>query len=397
MMRLPHLRLLALLVIAAGPAEALRISGQVTLSDEPADLSGSVVRILAGNLSAVTDAAGRYLIDGVAAGTYQVEAGHLGYRTDLRTNVALSADAVLDFQLLRVHSVTVTVELTGTTVGLAGTQLTLSGPEGNRFGATDALGSFRFDDLIAGDYTVYATRTCFVPGSAQVTVSADTSTRIELAARRFTVRGSVLLEGVTGDQSGTSVALTLSGVQIAGATTDPLGAYSFEQICPGGYALEASRPGYRTQTTAVTVIGATDGPTLKLSPVGPFTLSGVVRVTGGDPSGVAVRVEELDLAAALSGADGTFRLEGIPYGVYTVQAQKQGYSPARVPRVAIHADTLLELVLHPSLPIRRESPGCGCGEIPGSTAPVLIPLLLVLGLFRGLRRRRTAPAPRDAR
>jgi hypothetical protein len=387
MIRSAHLGLVVLLVSVASPAQALRISGQVTLSDEPADLSGSVVRILPVNLYATTNGEGRYLIDGVPAGTYQVEVEHPGYRTLLRPDVALGADTILDFHLLRVYSLTVMVELSGASVGREDTQLTLSGPEGNRFGATDAQGVYRFDDLIAGDYTVYATRTCFVPGVAQVTLNAETIIRIELVARLFTVRGSVLLEGVTGDQSGTSVSLRLSGVQIASTETDPLGAYSFAQVCAGRYELEASRLGYRPQTVPVAVVGETDVPTLALSPVGPFTLSGVVRVIEGDPLGAEISIEELDLAPALSGVDGAYRLVGIPYGVYTVQARKEGYTPTRVPRVVIHADTSLDLVLYPPLPIRRESPGCGCSQSPGGMAALLIPILLLLGRLCGFRRR----------
>lgn len=368
------------------------IFGRVLLSDAPADLSGSTVRATPGDATATTDSTGAYVLT-VPAGTYEVEASRPGYRPASVPGVVVGADVELDFRLQRVFVLTVRVELRGATVGFAGTQLTLSGPEGNRFATTDALGAARFEDLVPGAYEVFASRECFRPGSLAITLAQDRTETLALDAVRFAVRGTVTLQGETGDMSGTEVRLEKSGTTVASTETDPVGRFAFEGVCAGAYEMIASRTGFVPASLLFALSAPLDLGRIELERLGPFTLSGTVRVIGGDAAGVEVGLLELEGASSVTGRDGAYRIEGIPFGTYTVLATKAGFAPARVPGLRIRSDAKLDLQLFPMLPPRSESAGCTQGPGAGTLAAAALGMAL-LALRRRRRPTRSGPPTR---
>jgi hypothetical protein len=336
---------------------------------------------------ATTDAGGQYAIDGIPAGTFRFEASRAGYRTAVLPAVEVPAQTTVDFDLVRVFALTGRVVLADGREGSGGTQVTLRGPEGDKVATADAAGGFRFDDLVAGDYELAATRPCYQMGAAQARVPENAEVTLTLAADRHPVSGTVRLDAAGANLGGTEVTLDEDGERVGNGVTDVLGRYAFEAICPGMYAVAASRRGYRPAMAPVSVSGPTVVPDLVLSRLGPFTVRGTVRIEGeGDPSGVEVALEGAELPPVVVGADGAFRFDGVLYGIYMLVARLQGFDPARAPSLEIAADATVDLVLARARPPVGQAAGC-CDQGGGRTSWVGLGAVLA-ALFALSRRRR---------
>ena len=212
---------------------------------------------------------------------------------------------------------------------------------------------------------------------------------LNLTSSNFVVKGVVTLANVTGgDQSGTTLTLAQSGSASRSVTTGPLGAYTFNDLCGGSYDLAASRIGYLPATTTVVATAAvTTVPPLSLQPA-TFSVAGTVTVTGGgDASGVVVTLDGTTLTAT-TGADGTFRLDAVPGGVYTLRAAKSGLLAVAVPRLEVGAPVSgLALFMGPPPAVVKQKAGCAQAGVSGDLAGIGLALLLVAAACV-LRRRR---------
>lgn len=127
-------------------------------------------------------------------------------------------------------------------------------------------------------------------------------------------------------------------------TTDASGAWSVGRLMPGWYIIQAGKEEYLTQyydhsesllqAKAVTLArqDTLRGLTFHLSPGA--ALSGTVYLTDGTTPLAGARVTVLRLrdlrdqgafATAVSGADGRYRISGLPTGAYLVKAGQEGY------------------------------------------------------------------------
>lgn len=90
------------------------VSGRVIERNTRAPMLGVYIRVLGTRWGAVTDAAGKYKIMNVPAGTYTLEASHLGYHKQQRESFIVHADSTArgDFELLEsevsLHEVVIT-------------------------------------------------------------------------------------------------------------------------------------------------------------------------------------------------------------------------------------------------------------------------------------------------
>lgn len=106
---------LAFALAAPLAAQTGTVTGQITDATSGAPLNGAQVSVDGTTRGALTNAAGRYLIPGVPAGTYTVRVTYLGYRTvEQSVTVTSGASAVQDFGL-EISAVTLDeVVVTGT-------------------------------------------------------------------------------------------------------------------------------------------------------------------------------------------------------------------------------------------------------------------------------------------
>ena len=102
--------LLAIPVIAQ--AQTGNVSGTVTESSRKLTLAGASVRVEGQGIQTVTDESGRYLLQGVRAGTVKISASYLGMETATR-EIAVEANATITWDPVltlaaQTYSVTVT-------------------------------------------------------------------------------------------------------------------------------------------------------------------------------------------------------------------------------------------------------------------------------------------------
>ncbi len=229
----------------------LNINGRVTASGG-AGLSGVTVTLSGARAAtATTDASGNYSFNVPADADYTVTPSKASYDfTPASLSFkALDANKTADFAgAFKRHTVRGRVA-DSNNYGIGGVTVTLSGSRGAT-ATTDANGEFSFPNLDAtGTYTVTPTlpMLAFAPASqtfANLGADAYASFAGNLAryriAGRVTEKGAAL-DGVTVTVAGTHPAL---GVVGAVATTGDDGAYSFELLAGGDYAVTPSKKNY---------------------------------------------------------------------------------------------------------------------------------------------------------
>lgn len=124
---------------------------------------------------------------------------------------------------------------------LAGVTVALEPDEGEK--TTDADGSYLFENVLEGDYTVtmsgHPADTDFEETATTTVAAGSEAAKVDFSGdyiRTAGVSGSVMVEGVP--LGGISVALT--GVEAQTATTDALGGFTFSNMRMGDYAIEIS-------------------------------------------------------------------------------------------------------------------------------------------------------------
>ncbi|MGD9986637.1 MFS transporter [Pseudonocardia sp.] len=152
-------------------------------------VSGVAVTLIdvQGNVSAATvsDELGRYLLAGVPDGQYTLTAAGTGYQP-IATSVVLPGgnEIVQDVELPRRARLLGTVVAGSTGRGVPEALTTLIDPSGNVVGSTvtDADGTFAFDDLAEGTYTITASGYAPTASVVQVTAGGASTTEIAFAA-----------------------------------------------------------------------------------------------------------------------------------------------------------------------------------------------------------------------
>ncbi|MFN3649235.1 MAG: S8 family serine peptidase [Armatimonadota bacterium] len=288
------------------------VSGTVTAGG--VGLGG--VTVSAGGSSATTAADGSYSIAGLVGGTYTVVPAKTGYKfSPANRSVTLSANtAGIDFSASPVFSIS--GKVTEGTSGLSGVTITA----GDRTATTNVTGSYTLRDLPAGDYTVTASLSgkTFLPASRSVTLGPDAANvSFSVAPPDMFVISGRILENGAGLQGVTVRAGSASGVSAADGT------FSITGVSAGTFTVtpELAEYDFSPASRSVTVGPSQDGLEFTAA-VRTYTISGTVRDGKNGLSGATVTA---GTHTATTGADGTYRLEGVRAGSYTVKAEKDGY------------------------------------------------------------------------
>ncbi|MEU6076232.1 carboxypeptidase regulatory-like domain-containing protein [Micromonospora sp. NPDC047074] len=149
-----------------------------------------------------------------------------------------------------------------------------------------------------------------------------------------TVRGTVV-SGATGAPTATTLTVVETGATVPVSAGD--GSYALP-LQPGTWTLRLSAFGHQTVERTVTV-AAGDAPTVDITlPVAASgTIEGTVRAVGGAPiAGATVTVQGTPLSGT-TGADGTYRIAGVPAGSHSLLIRADGYGNGQRP-VTVTAD-----------------------------------------------------------
>ena len=146
------------------------------------------------------------------------------------------------------NSITCWVTL-GMSMDLAGSMVEII--ELARSEITNEMGQCTFDSLESGTYTFKASREAYIPQDTLVDIDSSIILFFNLEPYETTgieISGVVILEGVTGDLSGSIVTATMIGSDPVYDTTDVSGNYSIEIPMFGMYSIVAAHDGFFTDS-----------------------------------------------------------------------------------------------------------------------------------------------------
>ncbi len=351
-------------------------------------ISGVTIQLLNGSgtpiATAVTGADGSFSFINLAAGTYIIkESQPVGYGSSENSSnevtvtlTAGGAQSVRFGETLSSLSGNVFVDNSNDGVrqspaerGIAGATITLSGPSGTRTTTTAADGTYKFDDLLAGSYTITQTQPAtyvdgkesigsaggdFPSNSNDVVAGITLPIATDATAYDFGERGQGL-GGIVYDDLNRSGSFDPSDTPIAGveiqlqdangtviatATTGADGRYTFPdveagtyvlvQIQPAGYGDAAENTSNRLPFTVVAGTAITDinfgertgsiaglvyndsnsnGARDANEPVIPGV---TINLAGTDSRGNAI------IQSVVTDSTGAYRFNGLPGGTYTI-------------------------------------------------------------------------------
>ncbi|MCB9897603.1 MAG: carboxypeptidase regulatory-like domain-containing protein [Planctomycetes bacterium] len=357
-----------------------KLTGRVT-DMAKAPLEGAVVRVdemgrtdAAGDplpvASAVTDAEGRYEVEGLATRQYGLAVTHEGYsEVDLVLSFVLGRSDVWvqDVEMETADSVLGGVVLSSDDMPVAGLELRVlrRRPTGaSYFTATTVTGddgTFLFPSVSAGRYELELRSPLYYLATPEKLEAGFTDHRVRVHPA-LTVLGRMITETatplprrfeVTARPDGRTGAALLDAAtrvrQIENA--DPPGTFRFDGLRPGTYQFTVAAPGFAVTTSQDVELGTAVPEVEVVIPLlaGGFVVGRVdpppessarveLREASWDPS---LPLEHAFPTAPLPGLvakvanDGTFRIAHVPEGAYVLSLRAEGLPALHVRDVAV--------------------------------------------------------------
>ena len=250
--------------VSAAPLElgALEVSGTVTAGGVP--VSGASVEVLplaAGaqeqSLTAVTDANGDFVVQGLTPDQYSVAVESAGFAA-WQQSLTVAGNLTQSVVLLAGGVVQGTITDASTGLPVAGANVSLLDPATHSVAAsaaTNASGQYQAANVLPGTYDVLIEEPSHQMTELTGVVVSGSSCTVNgtLAAK------STLLQGTVTDSTGhPMVEATVTVVNSRGetmfvATTAIDGTWSTDELPPGNYTATASAIGYQTASVAVSL------------------------------------------------------------------------------------------------------------------------------------------------
>jgi len=266
-----------------------RLSGRVTRGEAP--LSGLFVSAVpdppsagAGRSSDQTDEDGRYAIEGLTDGNYQVSV--YGQGVSYRRLLAVSGETAGDIALPRM-TISGVVTDSGSNEPIQGASVQAeAGRETSAFtmrrAVTDSRGSYSLDDVDSGNYQVTARKEGYQLKTQPVAVGSS-SVELNLSLARGSGLAIRAADGLTGVPLVSLYALAYSEtgavVFSGGVSLDSEGKGEISSLAPGRYALYVFSQGYAARSFPILQVPA---PTLAvgMTPGGRVEVRTDVPITG---------------------------------------------------------------------------------------------------------------------
>ncbi|RLQ93334.1 carboxypeptidase regulatory-like domain-containing protein [Falsibacillus albus] len=287
-----------------------------------------------------SDDNGNYYISSLPSGALTVQAS-APYYSSKSTGVLTTPGSDIkgiDFELTADPG-SIAGEITDILTGnpISGATVIIRNASTNQFVSStvsSVFGNYVVNNLPPGSYYVIASANNF--GSAQigaiVTSNQSTIANISLSPNPGSISGAV--QNLVGNPiTGNNIQITLLSLQntpLLNTVANSDGTFTLPDIEPGNYFIKAAVSGYNSMTTPISVSsGIATNVTLRLEAV-PVTIKGTI-VDGlsmqGIPGAALIIFNDSGLAVgnSVTGQDGTFQVNGLPYGTLTLTASAQNY------------------------------------------------------------------------
>ncbi len=331
------------------------LAGTVTNAVDRRPVAGARVGVdVAGReLTAMTDAAGRYQIPGIPGGTVTVDVSAAGYGSRQAQKQISQGLATLDFPLTPQAGLSgqVVFSLGGQSRPIAGATVRIVGSQ--HTGRTDREGQFVIPNIPAGKAVIGVEADGFLPVQGPKELLPD------MPPMLITLTGAATLSGTAIDTitrqpiPGASVRLDLEGDQLT-AQTDTEGQFRFAPIPARRATVDVAASGYAAgQVVQPLTAGAA---TVQVALMPQVTISGTVLDAADNRplADAVVRISGTEQSVRTD-VQGRYQLPGVAAGDVSVVASKTGFASSlqqrRVPpgeaidfRLAQSADLAIEVV-----------------------------------------------------
>ncbi|PIU47906.1 MAG: hypothetical protein COS94_04960 [Candidatus Hydrogenedentes bacterium CG07_land_8_20_14_0_80_42_17] len=287
-------------------------------------------------LNLTTDAQGWFQVEGLPPGSYAItlDKSSENYAPKTVTVTLGDGEAKMDqYVLLKLGVIEGTVtRANATNDAVPNVTVTVAGPV-TKMNATDAQGHYRIEALLAGNYAVSVTAQGYVTPSSQ----NATAVNGQITPVNFVLQKLGSLSGNVQSTTGSAISgatIMISGAITKTATSDGSGHFNFDELPPGVYSISTTANGYALQSGSKDVPeGGQATVTIVMQAVGKIT--GVVSSsTGGGVGGAIVSAGSYSTTTA---GNGSYTLENIPHGNYTVTASAPGYTGGSPVNVTVSA------------------------------------------------------------
>ncbi|WP_394176431.1 carboxypeptidase regulatory-like domain-containing protein [Guptibacillus hwajinpoensis] len=297
-------------------ADGLPITGSM-IEVQVVDLTGTIVTTTFTNLD------GQYEVTNLTPGTYSIVVSTTDFQTNSATAFLTPGDtSVVDVVLTLAPGI-----ISGTITDSAGNLLgnvsvKMIDEQGNLVGTilTDSNGTYVFNGLAPGNYTVTAIASGFQSSSVGAIVEPNETTVVNqsLQSNPGSISGSV-----SPVVDATQVTLsTADGLFIASTLVNSNGEFNFDNLLPGQYILTATATNYRISSAGATVVADEITPvTLTIEP-NPSEISGVISDPNGTPiSNATIQIIDANgsaLSVGTTNQNGQYAIGNLPPGSFTV-------------------------------------------------------------------------------
>ncbi len=259
--------------------------------------AGILISIEGTDKEAISSRDGSFIINGLAAGTYQFNFTEANHQSTSQS-IEITADTTVNLELVELTSLN--GNLTGRIIDnnaqpLANVSVLIH--ETGEVTITDSSGNFIFSDHPIGTYTLITNNQGYGAIQIEITISqANTTTLDIIELTPFVFSGKISLGNQQADHSGVSI--TLSGTGLTEQTNDD-GSFAFYAVEQGNYQLQISRAGYQSQAISIAISADSSelGYTINMVPMVGIVAGQVSLNNRIDHSGIEVKLIDTEYSA----------------------------------------------------------------------------------------------------
>ncbi len=305
----------------------------------------------------VTDDNGKFSIDALELGSYQLQITFQDYQS-VSATFMLSQGETADFGIIKISP----VEAGATTSIIKGvvTDSVTSRPISGALIEIGSIqtysledGSYQINGITPGTYAVTVTAEGYQPASTSATLGVGAlaifSPKLQIKSALPVSGNLTTLFGTVSDATTNAilanVTLTLEGVNNATVQSDTTGQYRFNELNAGATTMFISVDGYHSYETTFDVIAnanmqfninlypiSTTPPSTYPTPAANPSIFGFITdaVNGDILEGVDINITGSSVVHTMSDASGYYRIEPLNIGSIEVLVSKEGYKSAYI-------------------------------------------------------------------